>query len=169
MSGNEVAVEATEDPNDVELAALRERLDRAGWPVHDHPDGRVAIDVSSPGRRARASVRRTAKATFRISTSVSKVPITSELGRWAVARFLLSAAAGYRVVRPAARSDRTVHLEVELHPEDADRGIDLCLGALAHASRDSAREVELLAGNPQAAAAYAAVLPDAETPTLQEE
>lgn len=168
-SGDDPPCAATSDLDDVERLALRDRLEGAGWPVHDDSEGRLAIDVSTPGRRTRANVRRTAKKTFRVAAVAVRDPIGSDLCRSAVARFLLSATGGYRMVRPAARPDQTVHLEVELHPDDSDRMIDLCLGALALASRDHAREVALLAGSEEAAALYAALRPDAHGPTLQEE
>lgn len=151
------------------FAELRVSLESAGWPTRPRGGDRFSVDLSVPGRQARGTIGPASGLTYRVSTPLLRTPVDTPLGRWAVGRFLLVAVASYSAVRPVAHPDRTVHLEVDLRANSSGRQIDLCLGPLALAARDHAQEAELLGTTEEAAAAYAALRPDAYTPTLGEE
>ncbi len=160
------AVEAIDDGD---LAELCRRLEDSGWSARSETSDRTMIDLALPGRPQQGTITRTSERTCRVSTPLLRTPVTTALGRWAVGRFLLTAAKGYRAIRPAAGPDHAVHLEADLFADGSGEQLDRCLGPLAVAAREHAQEAELLGSNQAAAAAYAALRPDVYTPTLCEE
>lgn len=116
-----------------------------GWPLSPRGDGRVAVELDTPGLNAHARLTDTGEG-LSLAVEVARPAGASPRAREAMARFALILTGALRMIRAAASGDPAViRLEVHLAAPPSALDLDLALAALSVGYRLAARELRALA------------------------